>query len=1597
MRFLQEMLSSCRIHLKLFLLLLILFIPAFGLVILSGFGHRYHEIQSAKEHALLLAESLAAQQEQIAAGTKQMLSTLAQLPEVKNLNADACNKILLDLNNEFRYYSVISLSTPDGNLFSSSVPFNPGTVNLSDRKHIKDVITTHDFSAGEYIIGRVSGVQSINYTYPVLDIDKNLKAIVIASFRLSEYLRFITKLNLPEGSAITITDHRGIRLYRYPEKGDVLTGRPLPDEALKWVLGETSQGILELTGQDGVERIYAFKQLRLRENAPSYMHITVGLAKSVILQRANLEMLRSLFILGVLCLVALILAWFFGHNVFVKPINQLLVATVRLGGGDLGTRTGLPHTPDELGRLAQSFDTMAVMLEQRSTEHEKAEQLLRKAEERYRNIFENALGGIFQNTPDGRFIEANQALARILGYASSAELKDSINDIRQDIYADPSRVEEIIQTIQDQDQGTLELEVRRKDGTTGWVSARVRVIRNDQGEVSCYEGMVEDISERKQIEESLRKSEEKYRHIVERSMEGIFQSTPDGRYLTVNPAFARMFGFDSPEQMVMEVNNIGEQLYRDPADRRKILKRIQEEDSLVGFEEGVRKRNGEMFWMRLNAKCVRDPEGNVLYYDGVVSDITERKRMEEALRRAYMFSHSILKNVSEGLCVCHESPESPFMRFTVWNDRMIEVTGYTMEEVNRRGWEQCLLSDPENRAKASERLLEVYLGKDLQGAEGTITRSDGSKRTISVSTSVIESDDGRLHILALVRDISEWKKAQEELLKHREHLEELVQSRTTDLEAVVEQLNQEVAHRRSAEATLRESEAKLHSFIETTSDWVWEIDRDACFTYVSDKITAVLGYEPLEVLGAPPWNLMPPEVAKRASEEYAPYASCAKPFLHIENPHVHKDGSTVILETSGVPLFDSDGAFVGHRGINRDITKRKEIEAQLRESEAKYRTLVEQIPAITYIISMSEQFNTLYVSPQVEPMLGFTQEQSIRDRRLKLRIVHPEDRHHLLAQLRKLKQEGGPFCEEYRLYDQYGTMKWIRDEARVVRDASGKPIFLHGVMLDITDRKRMEEALRYSENLYRTVFESTGTGMILVEEDTTISLVNAQYEKCLCRRKEEIEGKRSWTDFVLKEDLERLKSYHSLRRTNPELVPSQYELQVIDGNGRKRDLLTTVSMIPGTRRSVASLQDITQRKKMEKALEQSVAELHNLQCITRKLLQLEELPSVMHAIAEGIVVNIGYDMALAARYVPEDQILTGFVLYPGDLENIMDQYLGGNPKETLWERRLKCVVGENPVLDRVLRGETIVGDSLSPFISQWLSAASANEIQTHTGRKGYVSLPMQVKGETVGVILAGWNADGYDAESMRGALARVSDQAAVAVKSAGLFECVKSQSAELRALAAKLQNLQEAERKALAQELHDRVGQNLTGLSINLGLIRSTLSPVSLEQVQGRIADCVGLVGNTMECVRDVMAELHPPGLSEYGLPTALKLCCEQLSKRTGMRLTITANEPLARPDREFENALFRIAQEALMNAIRHSQARKVTVSLKPAGDGLSLCVADDGVGFDTSTQSSLAEGGRFGLITMRERAEAAGGEFRVESRPGMGTKVVVVLKRVKS
>jgi signal transduction histidine kinase len=209
----------------------------------------------------------------------------------------------------------------------------------------------------------------------------------------------------------------------------------------------------------------------------------------------------------------------------------------------------------------------------------------------------------------------------------------------------------------------------------------------------------------------------------------------------------------------------------------------------------------------------------------------------------------------------------------------------------------------------------------------------------------------------------------------------------------------------------------------------------------------------------------------------------------------------------------------------------------------------------------------------------------------------------------------------------------------------------------------------------------------------------------------------------------------------------------------------------------------------------------------------------------------------------------------------------------------------------------------------------------------------------------------------------------------------KAAEAALRALTRRLVQAEETERRRIARELHDRVGQNLSALNINLDILLGKLGD---EPARRRLEDSLKLVDATLQSIENVMADLRPALLDEYGLAAALAWYGEEYAQRTGIRVGVEAGEAGAGLRPEAAVALFRIAQEALNNAAKHSSAKRITVGLEEKGGELVLSVIDDGKGFDPAS----APRGRWGMTTMRERAEAAGGRLAVDSSVGNGTTV---------
>jgi len=222
-------------------------------------------------------------------------------------------------------------------------------------------------------------------------------------------------------------------------------------------------------------------------------------------------------------------------------------------------------------------------------------------------------------------------------------------------------------------------------------------------------------------------------------------------------------------------------------------------------------------------------------------------------------------------------------------------------------------------------------------------------------------------------------------------------------------------------------------------------------------------------------------------------------------------------------------------------------------------------------------------------------------------------------------------------------------------------------------------------------------------------------------------------------------------------------------------------------------------------------------------------------------------------------------------------------------------------------------------------------------------------------------------------------------------EVLKNQSKKLKNLSLRLSEVQEIERKFISHELHDRIGQNLTALGLNISILSSIIPQADqMRSVRERLEDSMKLIQETTEYTRNLMAELRPPVMDDFGLMASLKWYCRLFSYRTGIDFICYGDDLLPRPEPNIEATIFRIVQEALNNVSKHSQAKIVEISGLVVDNKITLVITDDGIGFDLDKVNMNMGHQGWGLKTMMERAELIGGRIVVKSQPGHGTSIFI-------
>jgi two-component system, sensor histidine kinase and response regulator len=418
----------------------------------------------------------------------------------------------------------------------------------------------------------------------------------------------------------------------------------------------------------------------------------------------------------------------------------------------------------------------------------------------------------------------------------------------------------------------------------------------------------------------LQQAEKKYRDIFDYASEGIFQCSPGGYFINVNLSAAAILGYESPEDMISSIKDVTNNLYVNTTEQENSLKTLYKEGKIINLEVQIRCKDKSIIWISINARQIRNNDGKILYYEGSFLDVTRRKKAQYAL----------LDNLSRYRLLLKASP----IPITVYDSEgrvsyvnpVFESTfGWTMDELIGQ---RIDFVPPHEAEKTGEAVKNTLKGKHISIESQRLTK-DKKLLDVLINAALYTDHTGKpVGMIVTFRDCTELKQAERDLSKHRDHLEQMVEERTSELTKANQRLSKEIFEHQETESALKDSEERFRQLAEMLPETVFEMDLTANFTFRNKASYAMFGYD-FETETAPINALesIVPEDHLRVIE------SCAKileghPSTGNEYTAIRKDGShfPIMIYTNALI---KDNEPIGYRGILLDISERKEMEEEL--------------------------------------------------------------------------------------------------------------------------------------------------------------------------------------------------------------------------------------------------------------------------------------------------------------------------------------------------------------------------------------------------------------------------------------------------------------------------------------------------------------------------------------------------------------------------------------------------------------------------------------------------------------------------------------------
>ncbi|MFC1488735.1 PAS domain S-box protein [Thermodesulfobacteriota bacterium] len=546
---------------------------------------------------------------------------------------------------------------------------------------------------------------------------------------------------------------------------------------------------------------------------------------------------------------------------------------------------------------------------------------------------------------------------------------------------------------------------------------------------------------RSRTEDALRESEEKYRLLIDNLPNIVFKGYKDGSIDFIDDQIELLTGYNKEEFNLRKINWLDIVVEEDKEKIRQTFIEALKTDKSYVREYRIKTKTGDVIWIQEGSQIICDENREIKYISGAFLDITERKQIEIELKESNIRYTSLVDQSP----ISYEVYDKDGLLVRV-NKAFEELWGVKAEDAVEKF---NIKTDPQAEALGIKPFVaRAYRGESVKPPETCWDPGKsgfpGRPRWLNTRIYPIKDNMGEVtNVIIVHEDITERKKAED---------------------------------------TLRESEEKFRTFMETASDYMFIADSEGNFTYVNDSLVKKFGYTKNEMVGMNITSLLPEQTVK---DKFKPKLKelILKESVSFEDNWITRDGKDVVGDLRIVAVYDDDKQFVGGRGVFHDITDRKLAEANLRESEERFREVAANINEIIWLFDWNKQ-KVIYVSPAYERIWGRSIENLYKKYDEWAESIHPDDVNYARESFQKVLESGAGLVREYRIVQPDGSVRWISDNSFPIFDDDRQIVRITGIAEDITDRKMAEEALQFSLNRFRIVMDSLAAAVYVADIKT---------------------------------------------------------------------------------------------------------------------------------------------------------------------------------------------------------------------------------------------------------------------------------------------------------------------------------------------------------------------------------------------------------------------------------------------------------------------------------------------------------------------------------